>query len=66
MRNGSNIVVRRFAVGAEDERMSKRVGGGPLGDEGWIGDAGGVFNRLERSASIFDMSVARILTLVFT
>ena len=61
MQNGSNIVVRRLARGAEVERISKRVGGGPVGDEGCKGDAGGVFNRLEKSASKFDMSVARNL-----
>jgi len=63
LRNGSKIVVRRFAWGADAERISNRVGGGPEGDDGCIGDVGGVFSRLEKSRSIFDMMLARNLSL---
>lgn len=41
--------------------MSRREGGGDDGDEGCIGDVGGVFSRSDKLINIFDMSVVRNL-----
>lgn len=54
-------MVRRFARGAEDERISSRDAGGEEGDDGCNGDVGGVFNRSDRSIKKCDISVVRNL-----
>jgi hypothetical protein len=59
--NGSNIVVRRFAWSAEEERISSRGGGGLHGEDGCNGLPGGVCRLSDRLIRKFDISVVRKL-----
>jgi hypothetical protein len=53
--------VSRFARGADDERISRRAGGGDTDGETDNGLSGGVFSLSESSMRIFDIRVVRKL-----
>jgi len=55
------MAVNRFANVSEEEMMRRRFGGGCAWENGFSGDAGGVFNRSCSDSKIRDISVARSL-----
>ena len=59
--SGSSIVIKRLTTAADDERISRREGGGEDGANGSNGDKGEEFNLSESSINRYDIRVVRKL-----